>query len=90
MDAGSFTIEFPDHLPLTRRKNCLDYLVEKGGRVEQTSTGVFRIHCNDQSQVELVGWALFQTGLAKLCRVTGTTGSAEARADVYARGHSAR
>lgn len=90
MDVGSFTIVFPEHLPSARRKYCLDQLADRGGRAEEAGDGVFRIHCEKQSQLELVGWALFQTGLANLCSVTEATGRAELRADTYAIGHRDR
>jgi len=83
MEPGSFTIEFPQHLPSEKRKYCLDQLSNIGASVERHADYVFRVVCSKPSELAHVGWVLFHTHLSDLCRVTSTSGGAEARASAY-------
>jgi hypothetical protein len=79
----SFTIEFPEHLKVARRKQTLDRLCEKGASVEQIDDRVFKVNCPDPSILAVVGWLLLKTAFRKSCRVISTAGNAEARASAY-------
>jgi hypothetical protein len=83
MMESTFTIEFPEHLAQAKLEYCLARLVESGSTLEHESERVFRIICSTPAQMRDVGWSLFHTHLADLCRVIGTTGKAEARASAY-------
>ena len=83
LERASFTIEFPEHLPADRRTYCLNRLSTVGASVTEVSDGVFRIGCSTRNELAQVGWVLFHTHIADLCRVTGTSGDAEAKASAY-------
>jgi len=83
MEPVSFTIEVQEHLPPEKREYCLDQLSNTGASVERHTDHVFRVVCSKPSELARVGWLLFHTHLSSLCRVTSTSGGAEARASAY-------
>lgn len=83
MEPSSFTIEFPEHLARDKRQYCLDRLTDEGAVVEPQGERVFRVVCSKTTQLTFVGWTLFHTHFADLCRVIATSGDAELRADAY-------
>jgi len=80
-------IEFPEHLPPEKRKHRLDQLSNTGASVERHADHVFRVVCSKPVELAHVGWLLFHTHLSDLCRVTSTSGGAEARAGAYQTEH---
>jgi hypothetical protein len=80
---SSFVIQFPEHLPFEKQRYCLDRLSESGASVEPQSERVFRVVCRKPNELASVGWAVFHTHFAKICRVIGTSGMAEAHASAY-------
>jgi hypothetical protein len=80
---SSFTIQFPEHLPHDKQQYCLDRLSESGASLQPQSERVFRVVCRKPNELASVGWAIFHTHFAKICRVIGTSGSAEAQATAY-------
>jgi hypothetical protein len=89
VELSSFTIEFPEHVQHEKRQYCLDRLSDCGAAVEQVTEREFRVLCSTPNQLAHVGWALFHTHFADLCRVTSTSGWAEAKASVYPKPHKA-
>jgi hypothetical protein len=83
VQASSFTIRFPEHLPREKWEYCLDQLADSGGSAENIEPHVFRIHCLKPGDTAKVGWALFHTHFANVCTVLETSGDAENRASAY-------
>jgi hypothetical protein len=83
MEPASFTIEFPEHVRPEKQKYCLDLLSNTGALVERHSDRVFLVVCSKPRELADVGWTLFHTLLSDVCRVTSTSGRAEARASAY-------
>ena len=83
MEEASFTIEFPEHLPREKWEYCLSQLAETGATLEPVNDRVFRVVCSKPKQLNHVGWSLFHTHFARLCKVVNATGGAEARASAY-------
>ena len=83
LEPASFTIEFPEHLPRAKWQYCLDQLTSHGAQVQPESERAFRVVCEKPKPLAYVGWALFNTHFAQLCKVIATSGGAERRASAY-------
>jgi len=83
MPTSSFTIEFDEHVAEQKKKYCLDRLADTAAEVRELGERRFEIVCQRARQLAMVGWLLFQSHFAQLCRVTATSGIAEDRADAY-------
>ena len=85
MEPATFTIEFPEHMPRDKWQYCLDQLADEGAQVETLGSHTFLIVCDKPTQLNHVGWALYQSHFVNLCRVVGTSGDAVPRANAYRR-----
>jgi len=83
VEPASFTIQFPEHLPLEKRQYCFDRFTNYGAIIEQQGEHVFTIVCSKRQQLIRVGYLLLCSHISDMCRVVSTTGSAEARASAY-------
>lgn len=83
MESGSFTIEFSEHLPREERDYCLGRLSDLGASLERRDERTFRVVCVKPNQLAHVGWSLFHTHFANLCRVIATSGTAQNLAGAY-------
>jgi hypothetical protein len=82
---ASFTVEFPEHVPLDERQYALRALADDGGAIDEIGERTFAILCTTDKQLRLVGWALFHTRIKDLCRVISVAGAAVAEASAYPR-----
>lgn len=82
VEAGSFTIEFKEHVPLRNREVWLDRLKNRGARVERQGDHVVCVHCATRKEVRRAGFFLFWP-MSNICSVVETTGIAESRASAY-------
>lgn len=82
VEAGSFTIEFQEHVPMGNREVWLDRLKNRGARIERQSDQVFCVHCATRKEVRRAGFFLLWP-MSSICSVVGTTGIAESRASAY-------
>ena len=83
MDASCFVIRFPEHLPHERMQYCLNDLADRGGAIENIDERTFRVTCDKPKPLASVGWALFHTHFANLCRVVEASGAAVNSAKAY-------
>lgn len=83
MEFSTFEIEFPAHVAARDRDYWLEWVVDKGGQVEQLGPLAYRLYCTRPRQLEHVGWALFQTAFSKIARVTLVSGAAQSHASAY-------
>ena len=83
MERSSFTIEFAEHTAAEKLQYCLNRLAETGAEIKALGDARFEIVCRRQRQLAMIGWSLFQTHFAQLCRVTATSGLAKASGDRY-------
>ena len=83
MEIASFTIEFFEHVPLGNLKSTLDLCSNRGASIERHTDRVFRVAFTEPKQLSFVGRLLFSPALSRICRVTSTSGMAEARASAY-------
>jgi hypothetical protein len=83
METSAFTIEFPEHLPRAKWQYCLDHLSQTGATIREVSATRFQVECAKPKQLADVGWLLFHTHFAKLCRVVSVSGDAEVSAGAY-------
>jgi hypothetical protein len=83
MEASSFTLEFPEHLPRATWQYVLDQLAQTGAVVEEKSQRQFLVTCSKGRQLAHVGWALFHTHFRDICNVVATSGGARAQASAY-------
>ena len=80
---GSFTIEFPVHLAQEKKDYCRFMIREDGGTIIEIGPNTWRIDCDKPKILNHVGWMLFNSVVAKHCRITETAGAAENRAGAY-------
>ncbi len=82
MGSSTFTIEFYT-LSDAHRRYRLDRLADDAFSVERIDDKTYVVTCIKPSQLCKVGWALFQTLLAKFCNVIAVSGDAEDGAKAY-------
>src|SRR5205823_92304 len=81
--AGSFTVKFHEHLPLTQWHHAIQAFQSCGSQVEQQSSHQFLLVCEQESQVSEVGVCLFHTHFKSLANVVAVSGIARAEANAY-------
>lgn len=81
--AGTFTIQFHQHLPRERWQHVLDSLQSAGAQIEQETSHQFTVLCERDSQITDIGCALFHTHFKSLANVVGVSGAARAEASAY-------
>ena len=57
--AGSFTVEFPQHLQALRVQHAIDMLQSNGAHIEPLAAHTFLVTCNNERQVNDGGCACF-------------------------------
>jgi len=85
MGTSTFTIEFLPHLPRSDWQRRVDDLSEIASDLTEVDERTFVITCSRWLQLNRVGWLLFHTSLAEVCRVRSTTGDASSNAGAYHR-----
>ena len=80
---GSFTIQFPEHLPASRVEQALAMLASCGAHVEAQESAQMLVVCENERQVNEVGVCLFHTHIQSLARVVGVLGLARGEASAY-------
>lgn len=85
MEPSSFTIEFHENVPRDKQRYWLDRLADAAVSVESQDERTFRVVCSKRTQLAMVGWSLFHSHFARICRVIAASGLAELRADAYPR-----
>ena len=83
MRLSTFQIVFPEHTAARSIAQWLDWLSNRGATIEPLPGNAYRISCSRAKQLAAVGWAIYHTNLATLCRVESVSGEAEARASAY-------
>ena len=81
--AGTFTIQFPQHLSSMEVQSAVDMLVVDGTRVEPLDAYRCLVLCEHASQVTRAGVLLFHTRLRSIARVVEVSGHARAEAGAY-------
>jgi len=81
--AGSFTIQFHEHVPHERISPFITAFETAGARIEEQSPRRFVVVCEKESQVKEIGLSLVRTHLKSLLTVIAVSGTARAAASAY-------
>ena len=83
MEPSTFTVAFHSHLSAARWDNCLKAVSTAGASFEPLSSHTFLLTCVKRSQLQHVGYILFNSPHSSLLTVTSATGEAQLSAGTY-------
>jgi hypothetical protein len=81
--AGTFTIQFHEHLPESRWQYYIQWIQSIGVQVQQTAPRQFLLVCESEQQISRVGLSLFRRCLKSYLNVLAVSGLASAQASSY-------